>query len=218
MNETTNKYDNPILICIGSHKDFHNDGKLFCGGCGHQYSPDEAEAMLKDIKIKVVNACGSEVHTRPLHCIKCCRQYKSVYFNWFSEISKIVQDNLFKKRYVTKHGELILVDKYELPLFIPNRVFDKQRRMSYDEAIAYMLYSSLYPLGYTSSDMTLYVGSDYCEMYCVGAPVNPYLYEDITNISKESFRCHLGEFDKILEIMRDMESSIFFSIGGNEND
>lgn len=218
MNETTNKYDNPILICIGSHKDFHNDGKLFCGGCGHQYSPDEAEAMLKDIKIKVVNACGSEVHTRPLHCIKCCRQYKSVYFNWFSEISKIVQDNLFKKRYVTKHGELILVDKYELPLFIPNRDFDKQRRMSYDEAIAYMLYSSLYPLGYTSSDMALYVGSDYCEMYCVGAPVNPYLYEDITNISKESFRCHLGEFDRILEIMRDMESSIFFSIGGNEND
>lgn len=218
MNETTNKYDNPILICIGSHKDFHNDGKLFCGGCGHQYSPDEAEAMLKDIKIKVVNACGSEVHTRPLHCIKCCRQYKSVYFNWFSEISKIVQDNLFKRRYVTKHGELILVDKYELPLFIPNRDFDKQRRMSYDEAIAYMLYSSLYPLGYTSSDMALYVGSDYCEMYCVGAPVNPNFYEDITNISKESFRCHLGEFDRILEIMRDMESSIFFSIGGNEND
>lgn len=218
MNETTNKYDNPILICIGGHKDFHNDGKLFCGGCGHQYSPDEAEAMLKDIKIKVVNACGSEVHTRPLHCIKCCRQYKSVYFNWFSEISKIVQDNLFKRRYVTKHGELILVDKYELPLFIPNRDFDKQRRMSYDEAIAYMLYSSLYPLGYTSSDMALYVGSDYCEMYCVGAPVNPNFYEDITNISKESFRCHLGEFDRILEIMRDMESSIFFSIGGNEND
>lgn len=34
MNETTNKYDNPILICIGSHKDLHDDGELFCGGCG----------------------------------------------------------------------------------------------------------------------------------------------------------------------------------------
>lgn len=66
MNETINKYDNPILICIGSHKDFHDDGELFCGGCGYQYSPDEAEAMFKDVKIKVADTCGMEVRTKPL--------------------------------------------------------------------------------------------------------------------------------------------------------
>lgn len=101
MNETTNKYDNPILICIGSHKDFHDDGELFCGGCGYQYSPDEAEDMFKDVKIKVADTCGMEVHTKPLCCIKCCRQYKSVYFSELGEVSKIVPINLFKKRWGT---------------------------------------------------------------------------------------------------------------------
>lgn len=218
MNETTNKYDNPILICIGSHKDFHDDGELFCGGCGYQYSSDEAEAMFKDVKIKVADTCGMEVHTKPLRCIRCCRRYESVYFSELGEVSKIVPINLFKKRYVTKRGELILLEKRELPLFIPSREFVKQHRMSYDDAIAYMLYSLIYPLGYTSSDVTLHVGSDYCEMYCAGALVSHFLCEDIANISRESFRCHLGEFDRILEIMRDMESGIFFSAGGNEDD
>lgn len=75
-----------------------------------------------------------------------------------------------------------------------------------------------FTLGYTSSDITLHVSSDDCEMYCAGALVSHFLREDISNISKESFRCHLGEFDRILEIMRDMETSIFFSAGGYEND
>ena len=102
---------------------------------------------------------------------------------------------------------------FEEPLFIPSWDFNKQRRMSFDDAIAYMLYSSLCPLGYTSSDMTLHVGSDYYEMYCAGALVSHFLREDIRNISDESFSWHLGEFNRILEIMRDMESGIFFSIG-----
>ena len=95
-----NKYDNPILICIGSHNDFHDDGELFCGGCGYQYSPDEAEAMFKDVKIKVADTCGMEVHTKPLRCIRCCRRYETVYFSELGEVSKIVPLNLFKKRYV----------------------------------------------------------------------------------------------------------------------
>lgn len=97
MNETTNKYDNPILIYIGGHKDFHDDGELFCGGCGYQYSSDEAEAMFKDVKIKVADTCGMEVHTKPLRCIRCCRRYESVYFSELGEVSKIVPINLFKK-------------------------------------------------------------------------------------------------------------------------
>lgn len=218
MNETTNKYDNPILICIGSHKNFHDDGELFCGGCGYQYSPDEAEDMFKDVKIKVADTCGMEVHTKPLRCIRCCRRYESVYFSELGEVSKIVPLNLFKIRYVTKYGELILPEKHKLPLFIPSRNSSKQHRMSYDDTIAYMLYSLIYPLGYTSSDMTLHVGSDYYEMYCAGALVSHFLREDIRNISDESFSWHLGEFNRILEIMRDMESSIFFSAGGNEDD
>lgn len=213
MDETTNKYDNPILICIGSHKDFHDDGELFCGGCGYQYSPDEAEAMFKDVKIKVANTCGMEVHTKPLCCIKCCRQYKSVYFSELGEVSKIVPLNLFKKRYVTKYGEMILPEKHKPPLFIPSRDSNKQHRMTYDDSIAYMLYSRLCPLGYMSSDVTLHVGSGHWELYCADAPVSPYLREDIRNISDESFSWHLGEFNRILEIMRDMESGIFFSIG-----
>lgn len=218
MNETTNEYDNPILICIGSHKDFHDDGELFCGGCGYQYSSDEAEAMFKDVKIKVADTCGMEVHTKPLSCIRCRRRYESVYFSELGEVSKIVPLSLFKKRYITKYGELILLEKYEAPLFIPSWDSSKQRRMSYDDAIAYMLYSSLCPLGYMSSDMALYVRSDFWEIYCIGAPVSPYLYEDICNISRESFRCHLGDFDRILEIMHDMENDRFFSIGGNEDE
>lgn len=208
----------PVLICIGSHKDFHDDGELFCGGCGYQYSSDEAEAMFKDVKIKVADTCGMEVHTKPLRCIRCCREYKSVYFSELGEVSKIVPLNLFKKRYVTKYGEMILPEKHKLPLFIPSRDSNKQHRMTYDDSIAYMLYSSICPLGYTSSDMALYVGSDYCEMYCVGAPINPYLYEDICSISEESLRCRLNEYDKILASMHDMENDRFFSIGGNENE
>lgn len=165
MNETTNKYDNPILICIGSHKDFHDDGELFCGGCGYQYSSDEAEAMFKDVKIKVADTCGMEVHTKPLRCIRCCREYKSVYFSELGEVSKIVPPSLFKNRYVTKYGELFLPKKFEAPLFIPSWDVNKQRRMSYADAIAYMLYSSLAPLGYTSSDAELRVRSEYWELF-----------------------------------------------------
>lgn len=138
MNEMTNKYDNPILICIGSYKDFHDDGELFCGGCGYQYSPDEAEDMFKDVKIKVANTCGMEIHTKPLHCIRCCRQYESVYFSDLGEVSKIVPLSLFKNRYINKLGELILPKKFETPVFIPSWDFNVQRRVSYADAIAYI--------------------------------------------------------------------------------
>lgn len=66
--------------------------------------------------------------------------------------------------------------------------------------------------------MTLHVGSRYWELYFLGSRISLDLHEDICNISEESFRCHLGEFDRILEIMRDMENDHFFSIGGNEDD
>lgn len=218
MNETTNKYDNPILICIGSHKDFHDDGELFCGGCGYQYSPDEAEAMFKDVKIKVADTCGMEVRTKPLRCIRCCRRYESVYFSNLGEVSKIVPLSLFQNRYVTKYGELILPKTFEAPLFIPSWDFNKQRHMSIADAIAYMLYSSLAPLGYTSSDVELHVRSEYWELFFIGAPISPYLHNDICSISKKSLRCCLNEFDKILASMHDMENDRFFSIGGNEDD
>lgn len=214
MNETTNKYDNPILICIGSHKDFHDDGELFCGGCGYQYSSDEAEAMFKDVKIKVADTCGMEVHTKPLRCIRCCREYKSVYFSELGEVSKIVPPSLFKNRYVTKYGELFLPKKFEAPLFIPSWDVNKQRRMSYADAIAYMLYS----LGCKANNMSLRVGQNYWELYFLGSWISSGLHEDICNISEESLRCHLGEFDKILASMHDMENDHFFSIGGNEDD
>lgn len=218
MNETTNKYDNPILICIGSHKDFHDDGELFCGGCGYQYSPDEAEAMFKDVKIKVADTCGMEVHTKPLRCIRCCRRYESVYFSELGEVSRIIPLSLFKNRYATKYGELILLKKFEAPLFIPSWDFSKQRRMSYADAIAYMLYSSLAPLGYTSSDAELRVRSEYWELFFIGAPISPYLHNDICSISKKPLYRRLDEFNNIMESMRDMEHDRFFSIGGNEDD
>lgn len=229
----------PILICNGNEHDLKNHGELICGGCGYVFDSNEAEGLFKNVEFKPgYGGFGAVLYSSaPLCCVRCFQEFEKIYLSERHETFYINPSSVFKKRYITNYGELILPKEYSdaefIPaldpakrikttyiesLFIPNRDFDKQRRMSYDEAIAYMLYSSLYPLGYTSSDMALYVGSDYCEMYCVGAPVNPYLYEDITNISKESFRCHLGEFDRILEIMRDMESSIFFSIGGNEND
>jgi hypothetical protein len=214
MNEMTNKYDNPILICIGSYKDFHDDGELFCGGCGYQYSPDEAEDMFKDVKIKVANTCGMEIHTKPLHCIRCCRQYESVYFSDLGEVSKIVPLSLFKNRYINKLGELILPKKFETPVFIPSWDFNVQRRVSYADAIAYMLHS----LGYAASNMTLHVGPESWELYSGILRISRGLHEDICNISEKSLRFHLGDFDKILASMRDMENDRFFSIGGNENE
>lgn len=218
MNEMTNKYDNPILICIGSHKDFHDDGELFCGGCGYKYSPDEAEDMFKDVKIKVADTCGMEVNTKPLRCIRCCRRYESVYFSELGEVSKIVPFSLFKKRYVTKYGELILVKKHEAPLFIPNWDFNEQRRMSYADAIAYMLYSSLGPMGYRAYEVTLQVTPKNWELYAVITRISQDLHDDICSISEESLRCRLNEYDKILASMHDMENDRFFSIGGNENE
>lgn len=212
MNETTNKYDNPVLICIGSHKDFHDDGELFCGGCGYQYSPDEAEDMFKDVKIKVADTCGMEVHTKPLRCIRCCRRYESVYFSELGEVSKIFPFSLFKNRYVTKYGELTLPSKYEAPLFIPSWDFSKQRRMSYDDAIAYMLYSSLGPLGYRSYEVTLQVTPKNWELYAVTTRISQDLHDDICSISEESLRCRLNEYDEILESMHNMENDRFFSI------
>lgn len=214
MNETTNKYDNPILICIGNHKDFHDDGELFCGGCGYQYSPDEAESMFKDVKINVANTYGMEVRAKPLRCIRCCRQYKSVYFSELGEVSKIVPLSRFINRYVTKYGELILLEKFEAPLFIPSWDVNMQRRVSYADAIAYMLHS----LGYAASNMTLHVGPESWELYSGILRISRGLREDICNISEESLRYHLGDFDEILTSMRDMENDRFFSIGGNEDD
>lgn len=220
MNETTNKYDNPILICIGSHKDFHDDGELFCGGCGYQYSPDEAEAMFKDVKIKVADTCGMEVHTKPLRCIRCCRQYESVYFSELGEVSKIVPFSLFKNRYVTKYGELTLPSKCEAPLFIPSCDFSKQRRMSYDDAIAYMLYSYPCRFGYKADNVQLRIGAiAYWELYVLGACIAPDLHEDLSSLMRGSMRRYLlDNFDRILTSMRRMEQGSFFSIGGNEND
>lgn len=220
MNETTNKYDNPILICIGSHKDFHDDGELFCGGCGYQYSSDEAEAMFKDVKIKVADTCGMEVHTKPLRCIRCCREYKSVYFSELGEVSKIVPPSLFKNRYVTKYGELFLPKKFEAPLFIPSWDFSKQRRMSYADAIAYMLYSYLCPLGYKADDVELRIGAiNHWELYVFRARIAPDLHEDLSSLLHRSMRTYLlNNFDRILTNMRDMEHDHFFSIGGNEDD
>lgn len=214
MNEMTNKYDNPILICIGSHKDFHDDGELFCGGCGYQYSPDEAEDMFKDVKIKVADTCGMEVHAKPLRCIRCCRRYESVYFSELGEVSKIVPFSLFKNRYVTKYGELRLVKKHEAPLFIPSWDFNVQRRVSYADAIAYMLHS----LGYAANNMTLHVGPESWELYSGILRISRGLHEDICSISEESLRYHLNEYNKILASMHDMENDRFFSIGGNENE
>lgn len=208
----------PVLICNGNEHDLKNHGELICGGCGYQYSSDEANAMFKDVKIKVADTCGMEVRTKPLRCIRCCRRYESVYFSELGEVSRIIPLSMFQNRYVTKYGELILPKTFEAPLFIPSWDFNKQRRMSIADAIAYMLYSSLAPLGYTSSDAELRVRSEYWELFFIGAPISPYLHNDICSISKKSLRCCLNEFDKILASMHDMENDRFFSIGGNEDD
>lgn len=220
MNETTNKYDNPILICIGSHKDFHDDGELFCGGCGYQYSSDEANAMFKDVKLKVADTCGMEVHTKPLSCIRCRRRYESVYFSELGEVSKIVPPSLFKNRYVTKYGELILLKEFEAPLFIPSWDFSKQRRMSYDDAIAYMLYSHPCLFGYKADNVQLRIGAIISwELYVLGKCIAPDLHEDLSSLMHGSLRQYLlDNFDRILTSMRQMELGSFFSTGGNEDD
>lgn len=211
----------PILICNGNEHDLKNHGELICGGCGYQYSPDEAEAMFKDVKIKVADTCGMEVRTKPLRCIRCGRRYESVYFSDLGyEISKIVPLSLFKNRYVTKYGELILLKKYEAPLFIPSCDFSKQRRMSYDDAIAYMLYSHPCLFGYKADNVQLRIGAIISwELYVLGKCIAPDLHEDLSSLMRGSLRQYLlDNFDRILTSMRRMELGSFFSIGGNEDD
>jgi len=64
-----NEFNNPVLICNGSYKDFRDDGELICGGCGYVFSPYEAEALFKDCELQLNRTGQIDVHRMERLCI-----------------------------------------------------------------------------------------------------------------------------------------------------
>lgn len=211
MNETTNKNDNPILICIGSYKDFYGDSELFCGGCGYQYSPDEAEDMFKEVKLKIANTGGIEVHAKPLHCVQCCRRYESVYFDELGEVSKIVPLSLFKNRYVTHYGELILPEEHGYAELVPYLDPSRRIKMAYTDSIAYMLYSS----GIRADKLKMLIDRYECILYNGGTIIDASLYEDINRVPRNAICHYANQFDKIVTAMDEMKNGDFVFMSGD---
>lgn len=208
-----NKY-NPILICTGSYKDFRGDGELICGACGYVFSPYEAEDLFKDCKLHINNHGRIEVHGRPMRCVRCARKYESVYFNDLADVCDIVPASLFKNRYITKYGELILPEKLKAPLLIPAWDSIEPCQMAYIDAIAYMLYS----VGYTADILSLQITPKYWDLCFRGTRISSDIHAVVCRIAEEDLRCPIDEFYKILESMREMENDNFFPVGGNEDD
>lgn len=210
----SNEYK-PVLICNGDEKHLREDGYLICGGCGYMFDSRSTEYFFSNIEIKPDCRTGVvKVQSAPLYCEHCGQEFEKVHFSELGETLFVVPRSKFKKRYVTSYGELILPNEHSDAEFVPSWDPSKRRKMAYIDSIAYMLYS----LGCKANNMSLRVGQNYWGLYFLGSWISSGLHEDICNISEESLRCHLGEFDKILASMHDMENDQFFSIGGNEDD
>ena len=211
----SNEY-NPILICNGNEHDLKNHGELICGGCGYVFDSNEAEELFKNVEFKPGRReFGGDVYSStPLCCRQCFREFKEIYFSERRETHYVNPSSVFKNRYITKYGELILENDSYFAEFVPSWDPSKRHKMPHDDAIAYMLYSYLCPLGYRAGNLSLRVGSEYWELYVGRACITPNLHEDLYNLKHGSVREYLlSNFDKILENAREMENGCFFSVG-----
>lgn len=216
-----NEY-NPILICNGNEHDLKNGGELTCGGCGYVFDSNEAEELFKNVEFKPGRReFGGDVYSStPLCCIQCFREFKEIYFSERRETHYVYPSSIFKNRYITKYGELILEKDSHFAKFIPSWDPSKSCQMAHADAIAYMLYSYLCPLGYSAEIVELHVGAiSYWELCVLDECIPSVLHEDISSLVRGCLRTYLlKNFDKIIVSMREMENDHFFSVGGNEND
>lgn len=206
----------PILICNGNEKHLREDGELICGGCGYIFDSRSTEHFFNNIEIKPDCRTGVvKVYSARLCCERCGREFEKVHF---SEIGKtlfidsaIASASNFKKRYITKYGELILPKKHNKAQFIPSWDQSKKIKMSYIESVAYMLYSS----DIKADDLKMLIDRHGCMLYNNGTSIDNLLYCDIDSVSIKKFSECVEHFDTILSTMFSMENEEFFANGDN---
>lgn len=197
----------PILICNGNEHDLKNHGELICGGCGYVFDSNEAEELFKSIEFKPGHRkFGNDIYSsKPLCCIQCFREFEKIYLSERHDTFYIYPSSVFKKRYITNYGELILPEEYSYAEFIPSWDPSKRRKMAYIDSIAYMLYSS----NIKSYDLKMLIDDDGCALYNDGTILDGLIYRDITYVTRLSFRQYASQFDVLLDTMRNMEKGDF---------
>lgn len=197
----------PILICNGNEHDLKNHGELICGGCGYVFSSNEAEELFKNVEFKPGYGGFRSVlySSAPLCCVQCFREFEKIYLSERHETFYINPSSVFKKRYITKNGELILSGEHSEAEFIPS--FDPSRRirMAYTESIAYMLYSS----GIKAEKLKMLIDRYECILYNGGTIIDASLYEDINRVPRNAICHYANQFDKIVTDMDEMEKGDF---------
>lgn len=197
----------PVLICNGNEHDLKNHGELICGGCGYVFDSNEAEELFKNVEFKPgYGGFGSVLYSSaPLCCVQCFREFEKIYLSERHETFYINPSSVFKKRYITNYGELILPEEYSDAEFIPSWDPSKRRKMAYIDSIAYMLHSS----NIKSYDLKMLIDDDGCALYNDGTILDGLIYRDITYVTRLSFRQYASQFDVLLDTMRNMEKGDF---------
>ena len=203
----------PILICNGNEHDLKNHGELICGGCGYVFSTNEAEELFKNVEFKPdYGGSWTNIYSStPLCCIQCFQEFEKIYLSERHETFYIDPSSVFKKRYITNYGELILPEEYSYAVFIPSLDPSKRRKMAYIDSIAYMLHSS----GIRANKLKILIDCYGCTLYNGGIIIDSSLYEDINRVSRNTFYSYAKQFDDLLDTMHDMEKGGFFSMGGD---
>lgn len=207
MNETTNKYGNPILICNGNEHDLKNHGELICGGCGYVFSSNEAEELFKNVEFKPgYGGSGAVLYSStPLCCRHCFQEFEKIYLSERRDTFYIYPTSVFKKRYITKYGELILPEEHSMAELIPALDPSKRIKMAYTDSIAYMLYSS----GIKADKLKMLIDRYECILYNGGTIIDASLYEDINRVSRNVICHYANHFDKIVTAMDEMKKGDF---------
>lgn len=103
----------PVLICNGNEHDLKNHGELICGGCGYVFDSNEAEELFKNVEFKPGHrGFGEDIYSStPLCCRHCFQEFEKIYLSERRDTFYIYPTSVFKKRYITEYGELILPEE-----------------------------------------------------------------------------------------------------------
>lgn len=203
----------PVLICNGNEHDLKNHGELICGGCGYVFDSNESAELFKNVEFKPGHKgfVGGIYSPTPLCCRHCFQEFEKIYLCERRDAFYICPSSVFKKRYITKYGELILPEKHSKAEFIPAWDPSKRIMLAYTDSVAYMLYSS----GIKADYLKLLIDRYECRIYYKGTIIDASLYEDIDRVPRNAICYYANQFDKILTTMDEMETEKFFANGGN---
>jgi len=200
----------PILICNGNEKHLREDGELTCGGCGYIFDSRSTLHFFNNIEINAdCRGCRIHVSSTPLYCENCGQEFEKIHFSELGETLFIVPLSMFKKRYVTKYGELILLKEGDYAEFIPSWDPEKRRPMVYIDAVAYMLYAT----GIKYQDFRVLLSIDDFAFYNDGTIIGGELMEDIHKLAPRDFNICARLFTDIALVIREMEKDEFFTMG-----